>query len=314
MENLEITEKKNVAIRILQLMNNFYWNSRERSEEALGEYCVLGYFDALDITEADKRPAKEFKTWEKLCELTFNRKTLSSCRMIVCITDQQEKDEKFWNDKTQMLYFIVLVRVNKNVLVKDKWEEMKSSDLLNLENYIYYLSYDHSEIIVVTKTNTYSDGIKSVKLIREVCKAVKTYTVFAVRESALQSYSEICSKLTQETVGCRLHCMVKDYRKAEEFLEKLKKHFNDRNGQEIKICKAETFGGYDWLLEIEDVSIASVFECYKMGEMLTHSNKDYAAAFFNVESEILSQEEKDDGELDRSTEKEADRGIRKMPG
>lgn len=309
MENQETTEKKEASIRILQLKNNFYWNNEGTNQEALGEYCVLGYFDALDITKADKAEVTEFDTWEQLGELAFNRESTLSCRTLVCVTEQQEKDEAFWNDKTRALYFIVLVRINQNASVEEKWGEIENSNLLKSENYINYLSYDHSEIIVVTKTNTYSEGIKSVKLIREVCEAVKTYTVFAVRESVLQSYDDIQAKLSQENVWCRLHCMVRDYAKAEIFRQKLEERFTNRNNRAINICKFETFGGDDWLLEIDDVSIASVFECYKMGEMLTHSNEDYTAAFFNVESEILIEEGQNGGELDRSTEEESGRNI-----
>lgn len=291
MDKEEITEEKKVTIRILQLKNNFYWNSGETEGEVLGEYCVLGYFDALDISAAYQVEVTEFNTWEQLGGLTLEQKNTLSCRSLVCVTEQREKDEVFWNDKIDMFYFITMVRINKAASIEKKRRELENSKLLGSEKHIHYLSYDHSEIIVVTKTNTYSDGIRGVKQIREICDAVKTYTVFAVREEALQPHEDLQNRLTQEKVCCRLHCMVRNYEKAEAFRKELEKHFSYRNGHRVEICKFETFGGYDWLMEANDVSISSVFECYKMGEMLTHSNGQYKEAFFNVESEILARED-----------------------
>lgn len=245
----------------------------------------------MDITQADKAGVREFDTWTMLGDLTFERERALSCRTLVCVTEQQEKDKAFWSDRTQTLYFITMVRINKNASAEDKRCELEKA-LPNSENHISYLSYDHSEIIVVTKTNRYSEGSRIVKLIRKVCEAVKTYTVFSVREEVLQSYEEIQKQLCQEKVCCRLRCMVRNYDKAEEFRKRLKDHFSNRHDDlGIVVRKYETFGGYDWLLEIDDVSIGSVLECYRMGEILTHSNKDYIAAFFNVESEILTEEE-----------------------
>lgn len=288
-ERSEETGAKEVSIRILQLKNNFCWNSAETGRGALGEYCVLGYFDALDISKADKAEAKEFDTWERLGELTSKQDNTLSCRTLVCVTQERDEDETFWDDKTKAFYFITMVRINKTASVEDKWSEIQSK-MPKEGNYIKYLSYDHSEIIVVTKTNTYSEGVRNMKLIRKICEAVKTYTIFAVKEDVLQSYNAIQSKVTEENVCCRLHCMVKEYGKAEEFKKSLERHLAQRNGKTITIRKYETFGGYDWLLEIDDVSVSSIFECYRMGEMLTHSNKEYREAFFNVESEIFTTE------------------------
>lgn len=87
MEKQETIEKKEVSIRTLQLKNNFYWNNEGTAREALGEYCVLGYFDALDITKANKAEVTEFYTWEQLGELTFKRESTLSCRTLVCVTE-----------------------------------------------------------------------------------------------------------------------------------------------------------------------------------------------------------------------------------
>ena len=282
-------ERRKAAIRILQLKNNFYWESGSTDREALGQYCVLGYFDALDIEKIEAE-VTEFNTWGKLGELTSTLDKAVSCRRLVCVTEQKKKDDEFWADETYALYFITMVRINKNASVADKLAEVENK-LAETGKHICYLSYDHSEIIVVTKTNIYSEGIESVGWIRKVCEAVKTYTVFAISEKALESYETIQEKLQEEKVFCRLHCMVKDYEKADRFRKKLEEHFTERNGDAVKIRRFETFGGHDWLLEIDGVSISSVCECYKMGERLTHASDEYKNAFFNVETEILVERE-----------------------
>ena len=42
---------RSISIRILQLKNNFYKDEGSTGQDALGEYCVIGYFDAFDISE-----------------------------------------------------------------------------------------------------------------------------------------------------------------------------------------------------------------------------------------------------------------------
>lgn len=304
-------EQKKVSVRILQLKNNFYWNSGSADGNALGKYCVLGYFDAFDTTLTEKVEITNFDTWKQLGGLTINQDSALSYRTLVCVTEQQEEDEKFWRDETCVLYFITMVRLDKAMWMEGKCSEIVSG-LPKSGNSINYLSYDHSEIIAVTKTNTYSEGIKNVRQIRNACKAVKTYTVFAVKEDLLQSYDDMREKLADENVCCRLHCMVKDYAKAEAFREKLEGRITQRDLRDVKIRKFDTFGGYDWLLEIDNASISSIFECYKTGEILTHSNESYKEAFFNVESEILIEEEQDSGQLDRRAEEGTGEDIQGM--
>lgn len=311
MSEQEAVSKKEVSVRILQLKNNFYWNSGSMDGGSVGQYCVLGYFDALDIPSAEKMEVTDFNTWEPLGGLTINQDSALSYRTLVCVTEEQEKDKIFWDDEMYVLYFITMVRLDKTMWAESEWSEIVHK-LPEEENHIYYLSYDHSEIIAVTKTNTYSEGIKNVRQIRRVCKAVKTYTVFAVKEDILRSYDDIQKKLTDENVCCRFHCMVRNYEKAEAFRKTLEGRFIERNTHPVKIRKFDTFGGYDWLLEIDNVSIRSVFEYYNIGDMLTHSNKDYKEAFFNVESEILIEEEQDGGQLDRGTEDRTGKDIQGM--
>lgn len=302
---------KKVSIRILQLKNNFYWDNVSEEREALGEYCVIGYFDALDISQENVETVTEINTWAHLGRLTSLHAGIANCRMLVCVTEQQEEDRQFWAEHSDPLFFVTMVRIKAGMSADDM--NCIINELGKNKKRIGYLSYDHSEIIVVSRTNRYSEGIKGVKELRNLCGAVKTYTVFAMKEDFLESYESIKRKLIDESVFCRLHCMVKDYAEAEKFLKELEQQLNKRNGRQIRIRKFETFGGYDWLMEIDDVSISSMLECYKMKNLLTHANKIYNKAFFNIESEILVDlEERDGRDMDRRTETSAEGDVYSM--
>ncbi len=299
---------RSISIRILQLKNNFYQDQGSTERGALGEYCVIGYFDAFDISQSKTDRVNGFNTWSHIGKLTMELNGNVNCRMLVCVTDQQQEDKDFWDDQSDALFFVTMVRVEAGTSA-DEMEDIVNG-LWIPHKRIGYLSYDHSEIIVVLKTNRYSEGIEGIKKLRGLCNAAKTYTVFAIMERCLESYESIQEILEDEKVFCRLHCMVKDYAKAEQFQDKLENHMSNRNGRKIKIRRFETFGGYDWLMELDDVSICSILECYKMKELLTHTNADYNRAFFNIESEILvGTEERDDICVDRGTETTVERNI-----
>ena len=290
-----------VSIRILQLKNNFYSDNVSTERKVLGEFCVIGYFDAFDISKAEIVSESKVNIWDQLGKLTSELDGTMNCRMMVCITEQKEEDRAFWEDQSDILFFVTMVMVRAEMSA-DKMSDIMA-DLGNKKKRIAYWSYDHSEIIVITKTNRYSDGIQGVKELRNIFGTVKTYTVFAVMEKYLESYELIQNKLEDEKVFCRLHCMVKDYEEAEKFRVVLEQHISKRNKKEMEIRKFETFGEYDWLMELDDISICSIFECYKTKNLLTHMNEAYNRAFFNIESEIFVKEgEKSGGDVDRGPE------------
>lgn len=274
-----------ISVRILQLKNNFYRDQGSPEGDALGEYCVIGYFDAFDISKGEKGEVKELNTQSILRDMTLQLDGTVNCRMLVCITQQRKNDEEFWKDESGTLFFVTMVRVKSDTSAADMTTIIEK--LWKPNGRIGYLSYDHSEIIVVSKTNRYSEGIQGVKELRSVCRAVKTYTVLAMKEAFLESYESIQGKLEDENVFCRLHCMVKDYGEAAQFQKLLEEQLSRRNGRQIQVRVFETFGGYDWLMEIDEVSVCSILECYKMKNLLTHANVAYNKAFFNIESEIL---------------------------
>lgn len=284
--------EKKISIRILLLKNNLYQDAGVTSDNALGKYCVLGYFDAFDISDEREVNLATLDTWGYLGEKTSEQDSNMNCRMLVCVTEQQEKDREFWTNRTDSLVFITMVRLGEGGLAAEGDGILEQ--LTEMPKRMGYLSYDHSEIIVVTKTNQYSDGMKSVRELRNICNAVKTYTVFGIKEEVLESYETIKKCVKDERVCCRLRCMVKNYEKLESFIKILEKYIIERNAdpEEIGIRQFEMFGGYDWLIEFDNISICSFLELYKTKELLTHVNEEYSETFYNIESEILIGEGK----------------------
>lgn len=207
--------EREVSTRILLLKNNFYRDTGDTDEEVLGKYCALGHFDAFDISDERVVDVEELDTWGDLGEKTYGQNGNVNCRMLVCVTEQREKDRDFWKNQTEPFVFITMVRLSGEVSAAQRDEVITS--LSEEPKQMGYLSYDHSEIITVTKTDQYSDGLKSVRKLREICSAVKTYTVLGIREDILESYETITGCVKDEKVCYRLHCMVKNYEKRGSF-------------------------------------------------------------------------------------------------
>ncbi len=69
--------------------------------------------------------------------------------------------------------------------------------------------------------------------------------------------------------------------------------------ENLKIKHFYALGGRDIVIDIPKVSLKKLLRCYKMGELLTHTNNFYKKAFFNVESAIFNIE--DNGGLSSET-------------
>lgn len=278
-----------VAVRILQLKNNFFCDGESRREKPLGEFCTWGYFDAFDISEQNIVIDQKMNTWEEMMKLTYRSEDDVNCRMLVCGTEAIEKDGSFWeNSEGKPLFFITMARVDKTKTTINLREVKNQLD--NNDDSIVYWSYDHSELVIITKTKKYSAGLEKVRYIRKKNPILKTYTFFAMREQSLVPGME--RMIENEMVCCRMRCIVKDYTCAEIFISSLERALSCTNGgKKICIRKFETFGGYDWLMEIDQIEICSLLQFYRTNELLTHANVRYSMAFYNIESEILLLED-----------------------
>lgn len=285
-------------VRVLQLKNNFYrdedYEENYSREKALGAWCVLGYFDALDIKEIGSKQGK--RTWEGLSDLTVQELDgTKHLRNLVCLVWDREKDTKFWDfNEQKIFYFISMVRVDRNCVKSDelihKINLVNQVDNSGLERkQIAYYTYDHSEVIIAHKTDCYSEGLANIRKIRDEFSAFKMHTILALPEEKIKDEDSIIASLGEhdEVVDWRLHVVAKDVDNVMEFVEDIKAILERKDENNYDIRCYDTLGSYDLLIEIDNVKISSICACYCMGELLTHSNQKYQALIYNVESEIL---------------------------
>lgn len=285
-----------MRVRLIRLANNFYKDEQQeqREEETgsrdgkLGEYCCLGYFDALDV-----QLVEEGEGWGAGIRKKVNWMTVDgldgSCskKNIICVTNEDEKDEAFWAYAKEMpCLFVSLIRIRRG---KESEEEVnRSIAKINGEGKcgLAYYTYDHSDMVIVNAGKKYSDGLRVILSLYKKISVFKMYSVFAVKEEELEN----CSVIQDEIVNCRLSATVKDIGKAKAYqsiLDSFLRKGTEPVPEEFRIVPFHTLGNEDILIEIRHVPIRKLLRCYKMGSLLTHTNDDYKAAFFNIESQIF---------------------------
>ena len=92
-----------------------------------------------------------------------------------------------------------------------------------------------------------------------------------------------------EEVSCRLRCIVKEYSKADNFIKKLRKLIMEKSEGQAEFKCYNMVGENDILIEINKFRFADLLTFYKTKELLTHMNPEYSAAWFNIETELISE-------------------------
>jgi len=280
--------------RIITLANNFYQdeelkgNENKRtavdSQRELEEYCCLGYYDALGVKKI-RGSSQQIRDYVNMISME-GLKGDCSRRNIVCIPDNEEKDDAFWKnaDKHPCL-FVSLIRI--------KWNEGQRQDLKEIigkinekQDMMAYYTYDHSEAVVVKYDSGYLDGMKSVLSLYESIEIFKMYSIFAVKEKELIE----CGTIKDEEVDCILNATVKDRNEAEKHIRNLEEFLRKAPdlSPEFSVTPIDTLGKSDLLVEICHVPIRQLLRAYKMGGLLTHTNREYNRNFFNIESQLFA--------------------------
>ena len=282
-----------MRVRVIQLVNNFYKDELQNESEIqnagqeLGEYCCFGYFDALEVGVLEFSPNTAKKGIKRYVNNLIMEKYdgTSNIKNIICVTKDDSKDEAFWTKAREYPFlFVSLVRINYKS--DTKLEEIHETiRVLNRsENVIAYYTYDHSEVVVVKFGANYSEGVNYILSLYDQINIFKMYSVSAVREECLED----CKDIEDELINCKLHVTVKDMNKAIEFVEKLKHIIMmEENSEKVRITYSTMLGNGDMLIEIAMVSIRALLKNYKMGKLLTHSNRQYIDACFNINSQFL---------------------------
>lgn len=287
-----------MKVRILRLASNFYKDithcppaplSDGGTQYALGKYCCIGYFDALDIQSIPLKSDSKVSIREELSKVAVEGLDGSCNRKnIICITDQDEKDCEFWEDAEKRPFlFVSMIRT-----IQEKSEEesrhisniQKIIDNINHKIYsIAYYTYDHSEIVVFINGESYLSNLRRILAYYDSINIFKMYTIVAIQEKAL----ETCTSFDNENVKCILRATVKNMSEAHKYLAELK---DILSLDEIQCY--DTLGDSDLLIEIPSIKIQKLLSCYKMGNILTHTHPSYMKAFFNIETQIFSTVQK----------------------
>lgn len=275
-----------MIIRRIQLKNNLYIDNDQvkNTGKPLGEYCVFGYFDAMNISQVYSGQSGAWKISSDGVIREMDGRY--AVRSLLCVSGDCDKDAAFWqNNSSFPLMFVSIIRLREP---KNSSDVVKSMDRINQsDNKMAYFSYEHSELIVFMKTKSYSEGHNFSKELHGRFDIYKMYTIFSVKEAALESYNVIKREIIDCRVDCRLRAIVKSWNRIDTMKKELQQAL-----EVSQISARHMMGNADVLLEINDVSLHKLLVCYKMNELLTHSNPIYNAVFHNVETEILLAEAK----------------------
>lgn len=296
-----------MKIRVIQLMNNFFRDENGtilNKEKALGTYCTFGYFDALQVEESRVFPeTEESIIWENIEKVAVN--TLDgTCnrRNLVCMTDEDEKDETFWEKANQYPYlFISLIRMRHG---REDMETMNRvmEKLSKSKTVIAYFCYNHSELVLAKLEDSYIEGMKFVLSMREKLKSLNIHSIFSVREEMIRSEEMLRNKIKDEEVAVQWRLMLKKDQEINGFLQCLwETLFADKIQEKTKgkkecFEKYHTLGSNDMMVRTDRIGMRRLLACYSMGRLLTHTNDQFAKAVYNIQTEILVIKRECDGE------------------
>lgn len=145
-----------------------------------------------------------------------------------------------------------------------------------------YYSLEHCELLTVIRTDSYVAGMERVKEICGNFSTSKSFTIFAIPEEALKSKDNF----NTENVDVLLKCSIKNYECAEQYFKELIKILQKHNDN-FSFDNYDIFGEYDIIIIIKDIQLGEILPLYSMGEILTHSNKEYNEAFYNIETSFI---------------------------
>lgn len=292
-----------MKIRIIQLMNNFFRDGNgitANKEKALGTYCTFGYFDALQVEEGKKISDTEKSViWGKIEEVAVNTLDGTCCRRnLVCMTDEDEKDETFWENAQKCPYlFVSLIRMRHDMADMETMYRVMG-ELKEDNTVIAYFCYNHSELVLAKLENNYKRGMEFVLSMREKLISLNIHSIFSVKEDVIKSEETILNEIDDEEVTVQLRLMIKNDQEMGFFLQYLWDKLFWGEIQAGKKSKRECFekyhtlGSNDMIVRIDRIRMRKLLICYSMGNLLTHTNEQFAKAVYNIQTEILVKGER----------------------
>ncbi len=283
-----------MELRVLEMMNNFPEGMTGTAE--IGRYCALGYYDALDL-DTGASVASEFpsgasfrhSSWEARGRAVMKRINGDVKVINLCLAFRKgdvKKETDFWNDEKDAFLGISILRTESLSGIAERVDnENKKSDRMA------YYSYEHCETLVAYHTNSYNETVSRVRELRDTFHALKIYTIFAVREDLLKDrvllQRKMETSMKKEMISVRMNATMRNPQKVGYFHHLLESALKTNEDNTPKIRIYDLLGDDDILIEIDDVPLINMLVLYQPGGLLHHTNKDYKAAFHNIETRFL---------------------------
>lgn len=276
-------------IRFIKLFNHYpdddvaKDDNNTTNNKPLGVYCAFGYHDAISVSVPE-----EIKDSYSICDnksqsVTDHVDGTYTIEALSCLfsSTYAKKEESFWNLEDSLQYrFITVIRIGEDVQ-KEKIQKV-IDDYNSKSDVMVYYSLEHCELLTVIRTDSYVAGMERVKEICGNFSTSKSFTIFAIPEEALKSKDNF----NTENVDVLLKCSIKNYECAEQYFKELIKILQKHNDN-FSFDNYDIFGEYDIIIIIKDIQLGEILPLYSMGEILTHSNKEYNEAFYNIETSFI---------------------------
>ena len=261
-------------MRVFRFKNNII---NMKCFPANGEYCIIGYYDALDMNTDANLAREEIISLLSDPNVSQLSKAEELCDYYTIIGFRDEKDDDFW--KWDSLIFVSCIRWKEAV-------DNQSEVLRNIENEntVVYTTLDSSDVIICYRSNSYLDGQDNLHRIQnDVCSSnvLIAFSVIAVRQELLDCLHDgiDVEGIYDEKISAIEKCIVKNRIESHKFVNTLRKTC----GTTVK-C-SEIIGSDDMLLWIEDISLKRWLSLFAINGILTHSY--YQKAFYNIQSTIM---------------------------
>lgn len=265
-------------IRLFQFKNNFL---SQNARMVSAEYSSIGYFDGLDTRIVLDQEAQDILSLPTQVQYQSD----DNCDYYNIVGIRREEDECFWKEKEGTFLFISCLRFKK---CSEKLDEIVAQ-IENKYCACCYYTFDSSDLVVCMKSDSYIKAYQAIEKYPDLIAECdpgngiqKSFSILSVRQEILDMLPEEDNNMEDEEVSVILRCVIKDRTAVKDFKEQLDK--------EVGIAESKKYGilgSDDMLIVLESVNIKHLFKQYKQNGLLTHSNRLYKKAFYNIRTEIL---------------------------
>ena len=274
-------------IRMFQFKNTFLCENPEKID---AEYCVIGYFDGLDMrTEFNMNSQDACKLLSDPLQYEFVKDdTQEMCDYFNIIGLRKGSDQDFWDVSDMPYIFISCIRL------KNKTEKIQEiiSKIEQKYQAVCYTTLDSSDLIICLKTTSYVAGYRAVEDYHNTViesdpgnGIQKGFSVLALKQKVLNSISKSEKSIIQDESLCViLRGVIKKWERINEFIDNIKKSVSN-NGNKL-FCEAYgVLGSEDIMIVLKDVPSISWLSLYAENALMTHTA--YKDAFYNIRTEII---------------------------